>query len=63
MSKLSNKYSQCIAVHGQRPRYGSVIKVFLTKHGMRGVDRDSGRRVQYIQGSTNVWQEQEVAHG
>lgn len=61
MSKLSNKYSQCIAIQGQRPRYGIVIKVFLTSRGIRGVDRDSGRRVQYVQGSTNVWQE--VQHG
>lgn len=59
--KCSNKYYQCIALTGKRPCFGCIVKVFLTKRGMLGRDRDTGARVQYVPGSTNVWQE--VQHG
>jgi hypothetical protein len=57
MCKCSNKVEQCIGLTGMRPRIGCVINVFLTKLGMIGKDRDTGRRVKYVPGSTNVWQE------
>lgn len=57
MCKLSDKYQQCIALEGEKPRWGCIVKVFLTKRGMLGRDKSTGRRVQYLSGTTNVWKE------
>ncbi len=59
--RCKNKYHQCIALKGERPCFGCIIRVFLSKQGMVGRDLATGRPVRYIPGSTNVWQE--VQHG
>ena len=59
--RCSDKQYQCIALMGKRPCFGCIVNVFLSKRGMIGRDRVSGVAVQYIPGSTNVWQE--VQHG
>ena len=55
--RCCNKYRQCIAMKGERARIGIIVKVFLTSAGMIGRDLETDRKVLYVAGSTNVWQE------